>query len=77
MHCWGKLKSLRARSVDEVNSYRICGNESQPELQIVEKLASPLAGKDEKGTEEPYRLVHCKERFPVNSLFVSNSLSSF
>ena len=46
MRCWGELKSLRARSVGEVNSYRICGNESQPGVQIAEKLASPLAGKD-------------------------------
>ena len=46
MRCWGQLKSLRARSVGEVSSYRICENESQPALQIVEKLAKPLAGND-------------------------------
>ena len=53
MRCWGQLKSLTARSVG-VNSYRICENESQPGLKIVEKLATPLAGKDKKGTEELY-----------------------
>ena len=43
MRCWGEVKSLRAQSVGEVNAYRICGNESQPGLQLVEKLATPLA----------------------------------
>ena len=45
MRCWGELKSLRAQSVGEVTAYysgliaraifRICGNESQPGLQLV------------------------------------------
>ena len=47
MRCWGELKSLRAQSVGEVSvvtlvMFRICGNESQPGLQLVEKLATPL-----------------------------------
>ena len=46
MRCWGELKSLRAQSVGEVSSYRICGNESQPGLQKIEKVATPPAGKD-------------------------------
>ena len=48
MRCWCELKSLRAHDrskCGEVSSYRTCGNESQPELQIVEKLAAPLGGK--------------------------------
>ena len=45
----GELKSLRGQSAGEVRLvmravFRICGNESQPGLQIVEKLASPLQG---------------------------------
>ena len=45
MRCWGDLKSLRGQSVGEVRLvtravFRICGNESQPDLQIVEKLAT-------------------------------------
>ena len=43
MRCWGELKGLRAQSVGEVKSYRICGTESQPGLQLVQKLAKPLA----------------------------------
>ena len=44
MHGWGELKSLRAQSVGEVSVvmrviFRICGNESQPGLQLVENLA--------------------------------------
>ena len=42
----------RAQGVGEVSAYyshaynfRICGNESQPGLQIVEKLATPLTPK--------------------------------
>ena len=40
-------KSLRGQGVGEVRlvmraSFRICGNESQPGLQIVGKLATPL-----------------------------------
>ena len=52
MRCWGELKSLRAQSVGEVSAYysglvaraifRICGNESQPGLQVVKKLATAL-----------------------------------
>ena len=44
MQCWGELKSLRAQSVGEVMRaiFRICGNESQPGLQLVEKLATTL-----------------------------------
>ena len=52
MRCWGQLKSLRAQSVGEVSAYysgvvaraifRICGNESQPGLQVVKKLATAL-----------------------------------
>ena len=47
MRCWGELKSLRGQSVGEVRLvmraiFRICGNQSQPGLQIVEKLAIPL-----------------------------------
>ena len=49
MRRWGELKSLRGRSVCEVRLvmraiFRICGNESQPGLEIVEKLATPLRG---------------------------------
>ena len=49
MRCWGDLKSLRGQSVGEVRLvtravFRICGNEGQPDLQIVEKLATPLQG---------------------------------
>ena len=48
MHCWGELKSLGGQSVAEVRLvvrtiFRICGNESQPGLQIVEELTMPLA----------------------------------
>ena len=48
MHCWGELESLGGQSVGEVRLvvrtiFRICGNESQPGLQIVEELAMPLA----------------------------------
>ena len=48
MHCWGELESLGGHSVGEVRLvvrtiFRICGNESQPGLQIVEELAMPLA----------------------------------
>ena len=44
MHCWGELESLGGQSVGEVRLvvrtiFRICGNESQPGLQIVEELA--------------------------------------
>ena len=47
-HCWGELKSLRGESVGKVRQvvhavFRMCGNESQPGLQIVEELATPLA----------------------------------
>ena len=49
MRCWGELKGLRAQSDSEVSAYsgmraifRICGNESQLGLQLVEKLATPL-----------------------------------
>ena len=47
MLCWGELKSLRGQSVGEVRLvmraiFRICGNESQPGLQLVEKLSTPL-----------------------------------
>ena len=47
MRCWGELKSLRGQSVGEVRLvmraiFRICGNESQPGLQLVEKLTTPL-----------------------------------
>ena len=50
MCCLGELNSLRAQSVGEVSGYklvmcavfRMCGNESQPGLQLVEKLAMPL-----------------------------------
>ena len=46
MRCWGELKSLRGQSVGKVRLvmraiFRICGNQSQPGLQIVEKLATP------------------------------------
>ena len=48
MHCWGKLKSLRAQSVGEVSAYtsHACSFQdmwkwSQPGLQ---KLAMPLKG---------------------------------
>ena len=51
MCCLGELNSLRAQSVGEVSGYklvmcavfRMCGNESQPGLQLVEQLATPLA----------------------------------
>ena len=48
MHCWGELESLGGQSVGEVRLvvrtiFRICGNESQPGLQIVEELAIPPA----------------------------------
>ena len=48
MLCWGELKSLTGQSVGEVRLvmraiFRICGNESQPGLQLVEKMAMPLA----------------------------------
>ena len=48
MHCRDELKSLRDQSVGKVRQvvlavFRICGNESQPGLQIVEELAMPLA----------------------------------
>ena len=45
MRCWGELKGLRAQSVGEVMRaiFRICGNESHLGLQLVEKLATPLA----------------------------------
>ena len=50
MHCWGELKSLRAQKwwrgecVLVMRAiFRICGNESQPGLHIVEMLATPLA----------------------------------
>ena len=51
MRCWGELKSLRGQSVGKVRLvmraiFRICGNQSQPGLQIVEKLATPLPGND-------------------------------
>ena len=47
MRGWGELKSLRGQSVGEVRLvmraiFRICGNESQPGLQMDEKLAMPL-----------------------------------
>ena len=50
MHCWVELKSLWAQRVVEVGAYilamcaifRMCGNESQPGLQLVEKLAMLL-----------------------------------
>ena len=46
MLCWGELKSLTGQSVGEVSVmraiFRICGNESQPGLQLVEKLSTPL-----------------------------------
>ena len=47
MRGWGELKSFRGQSVGEVRivmraMFRICGNESQPGHQIVEKLATPL-----------------------------------
>ena len=50
MHCWGELKCLRSQSVGEVRLvmraiFRICGNESQPGLQIVEKLTTSLTVK--------------------------------
>ena len=45
MGCWGELKSLRAQSVGEVSGYqscakfvRMCGKESEPGLQLLEKL---------------------------------------
>ena len=41
MGCWGELKSLRSQSVGEVSALT-CGNESQPGLQLVQKLATPL-----------------------------------
>ena len=45
MRCWGELKGLRAQSVVEVMRaiFRICGNKSHPGLQLVKKLATPLA----------------------------------
>ena len=51
MRCWGELKSLRGQSVGKVSLvmraiFRIWGNQSQPGLQIVEKLATPLPGND-------------------------------
>ena len=51
MRCWGELKSLRGQSVGKVSLvmraiFRVCGNQSQPGLQIVEKLATPLPGND-------------------------------
>ena len=48
MHCWGEVKSLRAQSVGEVSIlvmravFRICGNQGQPSVQLVEKLAASL-----------------------------------
>ena len=47
MLCWGELKSLTGQSVGEVRLvmraiFRICGNESQPGPQLVEKLSTPL-----------------------------------
>ena len=47
MRCRGELKSLRAQSVGEGSHsslaiFRICGNECQPGLQLVKKLATPL-----------------------------------
>ena len=50
MPCWGELKSLRGQKVGEVRLhatvmraiFRICGNESQPGLQKVKKLATLL-----------------------------------
>ena len=39
MHCWGELKAKELmRAI-----FRICVNESQPGLQLVEMLATPLA----------------------------------
>ena len=48
MHCRDELKSLRDQSVGKVRQvvlavFRICGNESQPGLQIVEERAIPPA----------------------------------
>ena len=51
MHCWGELKILKAQSVGEVIRQcilvthaflSICGNESQPGLQLLEKLITSL-----------------------------------
>ena len=47
MLCCGELKSLRRQSVGEVRLvmraiFRICGNESQPDLQLGQKLSTPL-----------------------------------
>ena len=48
MHCWGKPKCLRDQSVGVVSVYllsQVCNfqDESQPGLQLVEKLATPLS----------------------------------
>ena len=48
MRRWGELKSLRSQSVGNVRLvmraiFSVCGNESQPRLQKVEKLATPPA----------------------------------
>ena len=47
MRCWGELKSLKAQSGGQCvlvmrAVFKICGNESQPGLQRVEKLVRPL-----------------------------------
>ena len=49
MRFWGELEGLRPQRVGEVSAYtnhacsfRICGNETQLGLQIVEKLATLL-----------------------------------
>ena len=49
MRCWGQLKSLRARSVGEVSSYRICENESQPALQKIRKAGHAPGGERLEG----------------------------
>ena len=49
MRCWGELKSLRTQRVvvrsvrtSHARNFMMCGNESQPGLQLVEKLTTPL-----------------------------------
>ena len=48
MRCGSEVKSLRAQSVGEVSIlvmravFRICGNQGQPSVQLVEKLAASL-----------------------------------